>query len=218
MLLLEDEKKALCEHLWEKGIKNEALLKAIYKVPREKFISPALRKFAYDDNALPIECAQTISQPFTVAYMTQVLEVKPGDKVLEIGTGSGYQAAILSELGAEVFTVERIEKLHENAKLLLSELNYKIHFKLDDGTLGWEEFAPYDKIIVTAGAPDIPIHLVEQLKIDGILVIPVGSKEHQRLYVITRGEKGIEKKVYEHFKFVPLIGEEGWHDTEQTAR
>lgn len=217
MLLLEEEKKALCEHLWEKGIKNEELLKAIYNVPREKFISPALRKFAYDDNALPIECAQTISQPFTVAYMTQVLEVKPGDKILEIGTGSGYQAAILSELGADVYTVERIEKLHENAKKLLSELGYNIHFKLDDGTLGWEEFAPYDKIIVTAGAPDIPIHLVQQLNIGGRLVIPVGSKEHQRLYVIIRNENGIEKKVYEHFKFVPLIGEEGWHDNAQNA-
>src|SRR4029434_11300628 len=110
--LLEEEKKGLVEHLWHKGIKDEALLKAIYIVPREKFISDALRKFAYDDNALPIECAQTISQPFTVAYMTQALAVKPGEKVLEIGTGSGYQTAILSAMGAEVYTVERIEKLY----------------------------------------------------------------------------------------------------------
>lgn len=210
MLLLEEEKKTLCENLWGKGIKDEVLLKAIYKVPREKFISPALRKFAYDDNALPIECAQTISQPFTVAYMTQILSVKPGDKVLEIGTGSGYQTAVLCELGAEVYSVERIEKLHYNAKILLNELGYKAHLKLDDGTLGWEENAPYDKIIVTAGAPDIPLPYAEQLDINGRLVIPVGSKEHQRLYVITRTESGIEKKVFEHFKFVPLIGEEGW--------
>lgn len=214
MLLLEEEKKTLVENLWGKGIKDENLLKAIFNVPREKFISPALRKFAYDDNALPIECAQTISQPFTVAYMTQVLEVKPSDKVLEIGTGSGYQAAILCELGAEVYSVERIEKLHLNAKKILDEIGCKANLKLDDGTLGWEEHSPYDKIIVTAGAPDIPLQLVEQLDINGKLVIPVGSKDQQRLYVITRGEKGIEKKMYDHFKFVPLIGEQGWQESQ----
>jgi protein-L-isoaspartate(D-aspartate) O-methyltransferase len=210
MILLEEEKKSLVEHLWQKGIKDEALLQAIYDVPREKFISGALRKFAYDDNALPIECAQTISQPFTVAYMTQALSVKPGDKVLEIGTGSGYQSAILSAMGAEVYTVERIERLYENAKKLLNELGCNAHFKLDDGTLGWEENAPYDKIIVTAGAPDIPQSLIDQLNIGGKLVIPVGSQEAQRLFLITRTSKGIDKKMYEHFKFVPLIGEEGW--------
>ena len=210
MLLLEEEKRNLVEGLWAKGIKDENVLKAIYDIPREKFISLALRKFAYDDNALPIECAQTISQPFTVAYMTQVLEVKRGDKILEIGTGSGYQAAILSRLGAEVFSVERIEKLYQNAATLMHELGIKVNLKLDDGTLGWEENAPYDKIIVTAGAPDIPHHLVEQLKTGGKLVIPVGDQETQRLLVITRTETGIEKKFYDNFKFVPLIGAEGW--------
>lgn len=210
MLLLEEEKRNLVEGLWSKGIKDENLLKAIYDIPREKFISPALRKFAYDDNALPIECAQTISQPFTVAYMTQTLEVKPGDKILEIGTGSGYQAAVLSKLGAEVYSVERIEKLHQNAVILLGELGYSVNLKLDDGTLGWEENAPYDKIIVTAGAPDIPNHLIAQLKVGGKLVIPVGDHETQRLLVLTRTEVGIEKKYYDNFKFVPLIGEEGW--------
>lgn len=209
-MLLEEEKKILVEGLWGKGIKDEALLKAIYDIPREKFISPALRRFAYDDNALPIECAQTISQPFTVAYMTQALEVKPGDKVLEIGTGSGYQAAVLCEMGAEVYSVERIDKLHENAKLLLNELGYNINLKLDDGTLGWPENAPYDKIIVTAGAPEIPLELVEQLDANGKLAIPVGNKENQRLNIIKRGEKGIEKKIFDSFKFVPLIGQKGW--------
>lgn len=210
MLLLEEEKRKLVEGLWGKGIKDESVLKAIYDIPREKFISDALRKFAYDDNALPIECAQTISQPFTVAYMTQVLAIKPGDKILEIGTGSGYQAAVLCKLGAEVYSVERIEKLYENASGLLRQLGYNVHLKLDDGTLGWEENAPYDKIIVTAGAPDIPHHLVEQLNIGGKLVIPVGDQQTQRLLEITRTEKGVEKKFYEHFKFVPLIGAEGW--------
>lgn len=210
MLLLEEEKRKLVEGLWSKGIKDESVLKAIYDIPREKFISDALRKFAYDDNALPIECAQTISQPFTVAYMTQVLAIKPGDKILEIGTGSGYQAAVLCKLGAIVYSVERIEKLYENASILLPELGYDVNLKLDDGTLGWEENAPYDKIIVTAGAPDIPHHLVEQLNVGGKLVIPVGDQQTQKLFEITRTETGIEKKFYDYFKFVPLIGAEGW--------
>lgn len=210
MLLLEEEKRKLVEGLWGKGIKDENVLKAIYDIPREKFISNALRKFAYDDNALPIECAQTISQPFTVAYMTQVLAIKPGDKILEIGTGSGYQAAVLCKLGATVYSVERIEKLYENASVLLPELGFEVNLKLDDGTLGWEENAPFDKIIVTAGAPDVPHHLVEQLNIGGKLVIPVGDQQTQRLLEITRTETGIEKKFYDYFKFVPLIGAEGW--------
>lgn len=210
MLLLEEEKRKLVEGLWGKGIKDENVLKAIYDIPREKFISNALRKFAYDDNALPIECAQTISQPFTVAYMTQVLAIRPGDKILEIGTGSGYQAAVLCKLGAVVYSVERIEKLYENASILLPELGYNVNLKLDDGTLGWEENAPYDKIIVTAGAPDIPHHLVEQLNVGGKLVIPVGDQQTQKLFEITRTETGIEKKFYDYFKFVPLIGAEGW--------
>ena len=210
MLLLEEEKRKLVEGLWSKGIKDESVLKAIYDIPREKFISDVLRKFAYDDNALPIECAQTISQPFTVAYMTQVMAIKPGDKILEIGTGSGYQAAVLCKLGAIVYSVERIEKLYENASVLLSELGFEVNLKLDDGTLGWEENAPFDKIIVTAGAPDVPHHLVEQLNIGGKLVIPVGDQQTQRLLEITRTETGIEKKFYDYFKFVPLIGAEGW--------
>lgn len=210
MLLLEEEKRKLAETLWEKGIRDERVLKAIYDIPREKFISSALRRFAYDDNALPIECAQTISQPFTVAFMTQVMEVQPGDRILEIGTGSGYQAAVLSRLGAEVYSVERIEKLHENAKSLLAELGYKVFLKLDDGTLGWEEFAPYDKIIVTAGAPDIPNHLVEQLAGNGKLIVPVGDQQSQRLLVVTNLKEGLAKKYYDYFKFVPLIGEDGW--------
>jgi len=210
MILLEEEKRELLSTLKQKGIEDEELLKAFNNVPRERFISEALRKFAYTDNALPIDCEQTISQPFTVAYMTKALDIKPGDKVLEIGTGSGYQCAILCELGADVYTVERIEKLHESAKTLLEELNYNVHMKLDDGTHGWPENAPYNKIIVTAGAPDVPHSLVDQLEIDGRLVITVGSRKSQKLYVISRTEEGVEYKVFENFKFVPLIGDEGW--------
>lgn len=214
MILLEEEKKKLIDELKRKGINNEKLLDALYKIPREKFIPQALRKFAYEDNALPIECSQTISQPFTVAYMTQALNIQQGNKVLEIGTGSGYQAAILSELGADVYSVERIDKLYNNAKQLLGELGYNVNLKLDDGTLGWEESAPFDRIIVTAGAPEVPEHLINQLNIDGIIVIPVGTKENQRLFVGTKTDEGVKVKKYDYFRFVPLIGEEGWNNSD----
>lgn len=212
MILLDEEKKKLLEDLKKKGITDKNLLDAIYRVPREKFIPQALRKFAYEDNALPIECSQTISQPYTVAYMTQALRVKRGNKVLEIGTGSGYQSAILSELGADVYSIERIDKLYDNALRLLRQLNYNIHLKLDDGTLGWEEFAPYDRIIVTAGAPEVPLHLLSQLATEGLIVIPVGSKDNQRLYIGKKTDEGISFNKQDYFRFVPLIGEEGWQN------
>ena len=211
MILVEEEKKHLSGVLRSKGIKDEKLLEAIYKVPREKFISDALRKYAYDDNALPIECHQTISQPFTVAYMTQALDVKAGHKVLEIGTGSGYQTAILSEIGAYVYTVERIKHLAITAKELLFNLGYNFQIKLGDGTMGWEDYAPYDRIIVTAGAPAVPQPLIQQLKNEGKMVIPVGSRDTQKLYEIIKMGNDAEYIVHERFKFVPLIGEEGWN-------
>lgn len=211
MLLLQEEKKALINSLRNKGIKDERLLDAIYNVPREKFIPEAFRKYAYDDNALPIECRQTISQPFTVAYMTLTLNIQPGDKVLEIGTGSGYQTAILCELNADVFTIERIEHLYETAKELLESLGYIFQIKLGDGTMGWEEYAPFNKIIVTAGAPSIPHPLIEQLAVNGRMTIPVGSLEFQQMYEISKTKKDIDYKIHESFKFVPLIGEEGWN-------
>lgn len=210
MILLEEEKRTLVSTLKNKGITNQTLLDAFYRVPLEKFVPEALRKYAYSDNALPIQGMQTISQPFTVAYMTQTLDIHPGDKVLEIGTGSGYQTAILCELGAKVYTVERIEDLYTSAIELLTKLGYVVHFNLGDGTLGWKENAPYDRIIVTAGAPSVPTSLIEQLNIHGKLVIPVGTLEHQRLYVITRTSEGVEYNIQESFKFVPLIGDEGW--------
>ena len=210
MLLIDEEKKKLIETLRSKGIQDERLLEVFYKVPREKFVPLSMRKFAYDDNALPIESLQTISQPFTVAYMTKALDVHPGDKVLEIGTGSGYQTAILGELGAEVYSVERIENLYNSSKKLLESLGYKAHLKLDDGTLGWAENAPYDRIIVTAGAPSVPHSLVEQLKTEGKLVIPVGERKSQKLFVVTQTNDGVDYKTFEGFRFVPLIGKEGW--------
>jgi protein-L-isoaspartate(D-aspartate) O-methyltransferase len=145
--------------------------------------------------------------------MTMELEVEKGNKVLEIGTGSGYQAAILCELGADVYSIERIEHLYQTAGVLLESLKYKVHLKLGDGSLGWEEEAPFDAIIVTAGAPSIPKSLVQQLNIDGRLVIPVGTLDTQKLYVLKRTDEGINYKVHESFKFVPLLGEEGWENS-----
>jgi protein-L-isoaspartate(D-aspartate) O-methyltransferase len=214
MILLEEEKKALINTLRAKGIKNEKLLDAFFRVPREKFVSEGFRKYAYEDNALPIECNQTISQPFTIAYMLLAMDVNPGEKVLEIGTGSGYQSAILCELNAKVFTVERISTLSLNAKKLLEKLNYKVEYKIGDGSLGWEESAPYDKIVVSAAAPSVPATLVKQLKINGVLVIPVGSIDTQRLFVVTKTNDGVDYKIHESFKFVPLIGDEGWGDSQ----
>ena len=211
MLLLEEEKKALIKSLRAKGITDERILDAFFKVPREKFISAPFRKYAYDDNALPIDCNQTISQPFTVAYMTTVLEVEPGNTVLEIGTGSGYQAAILTELGAEVYSIERIQKLFNSAKSILEKLNFNVQLKVGDGTVGWDEHAPYDRIIVTAAAPSVPDSLIQQLKIDGKLVVPVGSLDFQKLYVVKRTNDGVDYSIRDSFKFVPLIGEEGWN-------
>jgi protein-L-isoaspartate(D-aspartate) O-methyltransferase len=214
MNFLEEEKKELIIGLRNKGIKDENVLTAIHNVPREKFVPESLRKFAYEDNALPITHGQTISQPFTVAYMTQDAMIKPGSKVLEIGTGSGYQCAILCEMGADVYTVERIENLYESSKKLLGSLGYKFNIKLDDGTLGWSEHAPFKSIIVTAAAPEVPHSLTGQLAVDGRLVIPVGSREYQRLYILTNTEHGVKTMIKDSFKFVPLIGDEGWDNSD----
>ncbi len=180
-------------------------------VPRHLFLSKDFEDRAYDDVALPIDEDQTISQPYTVAFQTQTLEIKPGDKVLEIGTGSGYQAAVLAEMGADVYSVERIEKLHKQAKVILSQLYKNVKLFLSDGTMGLPDKAPFDKIIVTAAAPKIPEPLLAQLKPGGMAIIPVGDLKLQKMILIKKSvENIITQKELGDFRFVPLIGKDGW--------
>lgn len=201
----------MVEHLKGKGIKDPKVLAAIGKIPRHKLIDTALYPKAYNDTALPIGMGQTISQPFTVAAQTELLAIEPGDKVLEIGTGSGYQCMVLCEMGADVYSVERHKELYHRAKESLRELGYSAMLKVGDGTLGWSTYAPYDGIVVTAGAPVVPDDLVQQLSIGGRLVIPVGDDEKQMMLRITRvGENEYEREELADFKFVPLIGKKGW--------
>lgn len=217
MLKLEDtyrhkgQRNALVKLLEKKGIKDEKVLQAINTLPRHFFFDTALDSHAYEDKAFPIGEGQTISQPYTVAFQSELLEVQPGDKVLEIGTGSGYQAAILYLLGAEVHSIEYQKKLFDKTKKFLSKLGISIHFYFGDGSQGIPAQAPFDKIIVTAGAPVIPTSLLKQLKVGGILVIPVGDRKTQKMMKLTKKtDKKIIQEEYENFAFVPLLGEEGW--------
>lgn len=204
-------RKQLVELLKEKGIEDQRVLNAIGKIPRHKLIDTALHSKAYNDTALPIGMGQTISQPYTVAAQTELLAIEPGDKILEIGTGSGYQCMVLCELGAEVYSVERHSELYHRAKEALREFGYNAMLKVGDGTLGWSTYAPYDGIVVTAGAPVVPDDLVQQLSVGGRLVIPVGDDEKQMMLRITRvSENEYEREELADFKFVPLIGEKGW--------
>jgi len=191
-------RKQLMASVRSKGITDKQVLAAMSAIPRHFFLEKAFEEWAYQDKAFPIGNDQTISQPFTVAYQTQLLNIKKRDTVMEIGTGSGYQAAILAELGARVYTIERQELLHIRAKKLLKAMGYGgIRFYFRDGYKGLAEFAPFNKIIVTAGAPDIPEALKMQLKIDGCLVIPVGGREGQKMMRITRtSEKHFKKEVF----------------------
>lgn len=198
-----------------RGIKDERVLAAMEKVRRHLFVGRDMEERAYEDGALPLGEGQTISQPYMVALMSEMLELKGGEKVLEIGTGSGYQAAVLSLLAAEVYTVERIHSLALKAQALLADLNYgNVHVVISDGTLGLPEHAPYDGIIVTAGAPRIPSEYTEQLKMNGRLVIPVGDRHSQELYQVRKTPRGIESSSATGCVFVPLIGKEGWSGTE----
>jgi protein-L-isoaspartate(D-aspartate) O-methyltransferase len=192
---------------------DKKVLEAFFKVPRHKFVSDKDQTSAYSDFPLPIGSGQTISQPYMVALMTQCLKLNGKEKVLEIGTGSGYQTAILAEIAKEVYTVERFAELSASAEKILNKLGYKnIRFKAGDGTLGWEEEAPFDGIIVTAGAPFVPKPLLDQLKDNGRLVIPVGPNLNQTLTVYTKKGNQIDSEQICGCMFVPLIGKEGWKD------
>lgn len=213
--IIEVQRTRLLEELQEKGITSAPLLSAFANVRRERFVHHAFAHRAYEDISLPIGKNQTISQPFTVATMTLYLDIQVGDSVLEIGTGSGYQAAILAELGATVHTIERHEELYLRTKNLLYSLGYtSIHCYLSDGTIGLPSLAPFNKIIVTAGAPDIPKSLCQQLTIGGIMVVPIGDSKKQFMHVIKRNDEQ-DFDVFasdKPFLFVPLVGEEGWSD------
>jgi protein-L-isoaspartate(D-aspartate) O-methyltransferase len=204
-------RRKLAQTVKNKGIQDERIIRAIEKIPRHYFFDQAFLEHAYQDKAFPIGQGQTISQPYTVAFQTQLLEIREGDKVLEIGTGSGYQACILLELGAEVFTIEYIKTLYQTAKSFLPEMGYRPHFFHGDGTKGLPAFAPFDKIIVTAAAPEIPQPLLDQLKIGGILVIPVGDDSLQKMMrIIKQDENEYKEESHDFFSFVPLVGKFGW--------
>jgi len=204
-------RKRLVALLRERGISDEPVLKAIGKVPRHFFFDETFWNQAYKDIAFPIGAGQTISQPYTVAYQTELLHIQKGDKVLEIGTGSGYQTCILMELGAKVYTIERQENLFRHTIKVLPGMGYKAHFFLGDGSKGIAEHAPYDKILVTAGAPFVPEILLKQLKIGGIMVIPVGDEKLQKMVTVLRvNENDYEKIELDTFRFVPLVGDQAW--------
>ena len=196
-----------------RDIKDERVLQVMGKIPRHLFIEAALYGEAYNDHPVPIGEKQTISQPYIVALMTEALELKGDEKTLEIGTGSGYQTAILAELSSRVYTIERIKSLLGNARKLLSQLRYdNILFKAFDGTLGWKEYAPFDAIMVTAGAPHLAKPLIDQLADNGRMIIPVGDRYSQELIKVIRKGKDLEQKSLGGCRFVNLIGAHGWSD------
>lgn len=199
-------RQQLVQEVYDKGIRDEKVLKAIAEIPRHLFMDKAFLEFAYQDKAFPIGCGQTISQPYTVAFQTELLQLKPHEKVLEVGTGSGYQAAVLIKLKAQVFTIERQKDLYAKTKDFLPKIGYPAMFVYGDGYKGLPKMAPFDKIIVTCGAPYIPQDLLSQLKVGGRLVIPVGEGEVQQMTLIVRtSEKDFEKTVFGDFSFVPML-------------
>jgi len=215
-------RERMVEHqIAARGVRSRVVLDAMRKVPRERFLPLGQGVFAYDDSPLPIGEGQTISQPYIVAYMAEGLGLEGGEKVLEIGTGSGYAAAVLAEIAAEVYTIERMEPLAEMARQSLEALGYdNVHVRCDDGTLGWPEKSPFDGIIVSAGAPDVPDTLKRQLRIGGRLVIPVGyGQSYQQLILVTRVEENewtSEELIA--VRFVPLVGKEGWPSGKESLR
>jgi protein-L-isoaspartate(D-aspartate) O-methyltransferase len=194
-----------------RGIRDKGVLRAMRKVPRHLFVGEAMLNRAYDDMALQIGEGQTISQPYMVAVMTEVLELEGSEKVLEIGTGSGYQTAILAELSGEVFTIERHESLSEQASARLSAQGYaNVHFMTGDGTCGWPSEAPFQRVLITAAAPEIPATLKEQLSLGGIIVAPVGSRYSQTLTKARKLKEGFSEELHTPCVFVPLVGKHGW--------
>jgi protein-L-isoaspartate(D-aspartate) O-methyltransferase len=201
------------EQIAGRGVKDARVLAVMRKIPRHEFLPEGIRGMAYNDSALPLGEGQTMSQPYMVALMTESLRLKGTERVLEIGTGSGYQAAVLAELSEKVYTVERIKKLADKARVMLDRLGYKsVAIKVYDGTYGWKEMAPFDAIIVTAGSPDIPAPLVEQLKEGGRMSIPVGDRYGQRLITVVKTAEGITTEQSIPCVFVPLIGNHGWKE------
>jgi protein-L-isoaspartate(D-aspartate) O-methyltransferase len=214
--VINDEKerrRMVDEQIAARGVRDERVLAAMRKVPRHEFLPEAIGGMAYADNALPIGEGQTISQPYMVALMTELLGLAGTERVLEIGTGSGYQAAVLAQLCEKVYTVERIKTIGEKARATLDRLGYKnVALKIYDGTYGWKEMAPFDAILVTAGSPDIPAPLIEQLKIGGRMVIPVGERYSQRLVKMVKTSEGTITETSIPCVFVPLIGNHGWKE------
>jgi protein-L-isoaspartate(D-aspartate) O-methyltransferase len=204
-------RKKLVEEVRSKGIDDMAVLNAMMRVPRHFFFDAAFLEHAYSDNAFPIGAGQTISQPYTVAYQTSLLELKKGDKVLEIGTGSGYQCCVLLEIGAKVFTIERQKELYDRTKEVLPLMGYRAKFFYGDGYKGLPAFAPFDKVLVTCGAPFIPQDLLAQLRVGGILVIPVGGGSTQTMTrVIKKSETDFETTELKQFRFVPMLSDKEW--------
>lgn len=200
-------RKILVEELKNKGISDENVLNAINAVPRHVFLDSSFLNFAYQDKAFPIGSGQTISQPFTVAFQSSLLEIKKNMKVLEIGTGSGYQACVLAEMGAKVFSIERQRKLYTKTKAFLAEFPYRIKMFLGDGNKGLPTYGPFDRIIITAAAPEIPQALVDQLKVGGMMVIPLcENEEHQTMLRLTKQEDGtLKREEFGDFRFVPML-------------
>jgi len=209
------------EQLRARGIRHPAVLQAMREVPRERFVDGGLAAAAYQDHALPLGYGQTISQPYMVALMTELLDPRPTDRVLEIGTGSGYQAAVLARLVRTVFTIERVVPLAQRAQKLFAELGIaNVVLQTGDGTIGWRRFAPFDGIIVTAGGPQPPPTLIDQLAPGGRLVCPSGSRDLQRLAVVQKRTEGDEVDVHWSIacNFVPLLGKEGWAEDREDSR
>lgn len=208
-----DRERMVAEQLEARGIQDPRVLEAMRRVPRHLFVEASLQERAYDDNPLPIGERQTISQPYMVAIMTEALGVRPGARLLEVGTGSGYQAAVLAELGAHVITLERIPLLAERARRILRALGYEnVRVEVADGTLGWAADAPYDGILVAAGAPGIPRPLVQQLGEAGCLVLPMGEDDLQSLVRLRRGPGGLVEEYLGECRFVKLLGCYGWEE------